>query len=308
MIPFSLKQLTYFVTAAELGSVSEAARTLYISQPSISAAIAGLEEYYGQPLLVRHHGSGVSTTPMGRELFEQARQILKAAEEATLIGDQNRLSVRGVVTIGCYSELAAFVLPSAISELKHAYPDLSPNLVIEDFQGLSEGLDKGQLDMVISFDMALKDNVVKQTIKTVQPYAMLPEDHPLATKQKVDLASLLQEPFIMSDSPHSNEHFLQLFASLKLSPNVVFRVRSFELLRGMVANGHGVSAAYVHPVSDQVYDGKRLICRPLADQLMEHRIVLARCRSFGQTRAATAAWSLLEQHLINVFEQADVCY
>lgn len=297
MIQFSLKQLTYFVTAAELGSVSEAAKALYISQPSISAAIAGLEAFYGQPLLVRHHGSGVSTTPLGKELLEQARQLLKQAEEMTLIGNLDRSQIKGVVSIGCYQELAAFVLPSAISEVKSAYPDVTLNLEVGDFPDLSEGLDKGHLDMVISFDMALKDNVVKHKLRAVRPYAMLPQDHPLTEQTSVSLSELLRYPFIISDSSYSAEHYLQLFTTLNLTPNVAFRARSLELTRGLVANGHGVSAAYVHPVSDLVYDGKAIVCRPLNDELSEHRIVLARCQTYGQTRAGEAVWSLLENQV-----------
>lgn len=295
MIPFSLKQLAYFVAAAELESVSDAARKLHISQPSISNAIAGLEEHYGQPMLVRRHGCGVSTTPFGREFLGQAKQILNASGELSLIGEQNRSVLKGTVVIGCYPELAPFVLPSAISDLKRTYPGIQSQLVVEDFSGLAEGLDSGRLDLVINYDMALKETVIKHTLKTVQPYALLPADHPLSRKTHLTMKELLAEPFILSDFAYSSEHFLQLFASQGLTPNVVFKVRSFELMRGLVAHGHGVSAAYSQPMADMAYDGKPIACRPLTDTLMEHRIVLARSKSYGQTPIARATWSVLSE-------------
>ena len=59
---YTLKQLSYFVTAADAGSITAAARQLHISQPSISAAIAQLESQFGLELFVRHHAQGLSLT------------------------------------------------------------------------------------------------------------------------------------------------------------------------------------------------------------------------------------------------------
>lgn len=62
MASYTLRQLRYFVTTVECGSVAEASRKLYIAQPSISTAIKGLEDGFGVQLLIRHHAQGVSLT------------------------------------------------------------------------------------------------------------------------------------------------------------------------------------------------------------------------------------------------------
>ena len=62
---YNLRQLKYFITTVECGSVAEASRKLYIAQPSISTAIKGLEDSFGVQLLIRHHAQGVSLTPSG---------------------------------------------------------------------------------------------------------------------------------------------------------------------------------------------------------------------------------------------------
>lgn len=66
MASYTLRQLKYFVTTVECGSVAEASRKLYIAQPSISTAVKGLEESFGVQLFIRHHAQGVSLTPPAR--------------------------------------------------------------------------------------------------------------------------------------------------------------------------------------------------------------------------------------------------
>lgn len=64
MAAYNLRQLKYFITTVECGSVAEASRKLYIAQPAISTAIKGLEDSFGVQLLIRHHAQGVSLTPV----------------------------------------------------------------------------------------------------------------------------------------------------------------------------------------------------------------------------------------------------
>lgn len=71
MAAYNLRQLKYFVTTAECGSVAEASRKLYIAQPSVSTAIKHLEESFGVQLFIRHHAQGVSLTPSGALVLSQ---------------------------------------------------------------------------------------------------------------------------------------------------------------------------------------------------------------------------------------------
>src|SRR5215470_8545344 len=80
-VTFTLKQLRYFVAVAETGSITEAGKRLYISQPSVSAAIAELEQRFGVDLFIRHHAQGLSLTPAGARLYKDAKNLLDQAEE-----------------------------------------------------------------------------------------------------------------------------------------------------------------------------------------------------------------------------------
>ncbi|MFC6518521.1 LysR family transcriptional regulator [Undibacterium arcticum] len=80
-VPFSLRQIRYFLATAETLSITEAAHRLHISQPSVSTTISALEEMFGTQLFIRHHAQGMSLTPAGRLLASEARALLKQSEE-----------------------------------------------------------------------------------------------------------------------------------------------------------------------------------------------------------------------------------
>lgn len=82
MAAYNLRQLKYFITTVECGSVAEASRKLYIAQPSISTAIKGLEDSFGVQLLIRHHAQGVSLTPSGARFYRKAQELLRMARSS----------------------------------------------------------------------------------------------------------------------------------------------------------------------------------------------------------------------------------
>ena len=86
MIRVTLRQLSYFAAVADAGSLAGAAKALHVSQPSISAALAVLEDTLEVDLFLRHHAQGVSLTPTGRQLLTTARAILAGAEDFEFAG------------------------------------------------------------------------------------------------------------------------------------------------------------------------------------------------------------------------------
>ena len=76
---FTLRQLEYLVAVGEAGSIAVAAERVNVSSPSISTAIAQLEQEFGLQLFVRRHAQGLSLTEAGRRMVVEARAALQAA-------------------------------------------------------------------------------------------------------------------------------------------------------------------------------------------------------------------------------------
>ncbi len=77
---YTLRQLGYFIAAAETGSITLASERVHISQPSISTAISHLERELGVQLFVRHHAQGLSLTPIGQIMLKEAKRLVEQAE------------------------------------------------------------------------------------------------------------------------------------------------------------------------------------------------------------------------------------
>ena len=77
---FTLRQLSYFIAAADTGSITLASKRANISQPAISTAISHIERELKVQLFLRHHAQGLSLTPAGRTLLRETKQLLKQAE------------------------------------------------------------------------------------------------------------------------------------------------------------------------------------------------------------------------------------
>ena len=106
---FTLRQLEYFTSAADTGSIAAAGRALNVSSPSISTALTQLEEELGVALFVRQRAQGLSLTEAGRTLAAQAASVLSEASELTRIAGNVSQAVQGPLRLGCLVTFAQIV-------------------------------------------------------------------------------------------------------------------------------------------------------------------------------------------------------
>ena len=276
MAAYSLRQLKYFVTTVECGSVAEASRKLYIAQPSISTAIKGLEENFGVQLLIRHHAQGVSLTPGGARFYRKAQELLRMAKEF----EQNALAdndvVAGQIDIGCFETVAPLYLPRLIAGFNAIYPGVEIRIHDGEQQELVHGLTAGSFDLAILYEHDLDSSIATQPLMAPQqPYALLPANHRFAQQAQVSLRELALEPLILLNVQPSRSYFISLFAELGLTPNIAFSSPSIEMVRGMVGQGFGASVLVTRPHGNHTYDGMPLVCVELAEDVTGSALVAA---------------------------------
>ena len=100
MANYTLRQLKYFVTTVKCGTVAEASRQLFIAQPSISAAIKGLEESFNMQLFIRQHAQGMYLTQAGQRFYEKAQALLQSAHAFEQNAMADNEMVNGQIDIG----------------------------------------------------------------------------------------------------------------------------------------------------------------------------------------------------------------
>ncbi len=285
---FTLKQLRYFAAAGETGSVTKAAVLVHVSQPSISAAIAHLEQVFGLQLFIRHHAQGLSLTPAGRRLLGEAKRLLNQAEGLSHTASELGDSLAGQLDVGCFTTLAPILMPSLIKDFCDRYPQMQIRCHEVHHEDLLEGLLGGRFEVGLAYDLNLGGDFAFDAVASFPPYAVLPPDHPLAGRGELSIAELIDEPMILLDLPHSREYFRSIFLSLGLEPRIEQRTASPHMVRGLVANGFGYSLLNARLEHDRALDGKPFRAVPLSDAVRPLRVGIVTPAEARPTRAAAA--------------------
>lgn len=278
-IRFTLKQLRYFFITAQALSFTAAAKTLHISQPSISSAIADLEEKLGISLFIRCHATGLHLTAEGKALLEKSKALLQNAEALQLFACDLSIKERGQINLGFLISMAPSVQPSLIKHFRQHYEAITLSAVECDQLRLIEALIAGRIDAALTYDLNLPDEIAFLPLTRLEPYAILPPHHRLASREHVSLYELANEPYIMLDLPHSREYFCSLFSDHGLAPLIAYQSSQPEIVRGMVANGLGFSILNYPLHSNTTVDGEKFLIKKIQEDLRPLFLGAARMHS-----------------------------
>ncbi len=284
---YTLRQLRYFVAAAEAGSVSRAAQALSISQSAVTEAVRELEADLGVPLLDRH-ARGVSVTQRGHLFLRHARAIL--AEVAASRADLGpaREALAGTLSLGVTSLMAGYVMSDLLARFRRANPGVAVSAIEDAGDHLEHLLVGGELDAAVMVTGALRNRAALTVeILDVSPFRLwLPAGHPLAARESIALADLGAEPLIMLMVDEMEAEAMSLLSALSPRPRVAFRTRSVEAVRSLVATGAGVAL-----LPDLVYrpwslEGDRIESRDVSGALPVVQVGIAWRRGAPLSAAA----------------------
>ena len=184
-----LRQLKYFITSADTLNFTEAARTCFITQSTLSQQIKQLENDLGTPLFERI-GKRVYLTEAGRDFLPFARQTVADAE----YGVQRIKDIEGVQTgnlcIGTTFGLSALVT-DAIDRFATQYPQIHIEVVFLKQDDLIEAIRERKVDFALTFEMMEKDELLtEQPVATYHLCAIVSADNPLSGMSTISLQQL----------------------------------------------------------------------------------------------------------------------
>lgn len=283
----TVRQLSYFVAAAEHEGTAQAARALHVSQPAISVAIRQLEERVGQPLFVRRHAQGLVLTQAGRDKLAEARSILSqinawAASPGVSSGRQT------FVDVGCLTTLGPLHMPPIIRAFRQSHPHVEVRMREGDIEELHRLVDNGLIEIALLYDLDLGRSGAAETVAEFQPYVLVPAGHPLADKRRVQLRDVAAWPLILINLPHSRDYFLALFRQAGVTPTMGMEARTIDMVRGLVANGLGIALLTTRSRSGVSEDGLPLAIVELEDALPPQKAAIITPRQFPITWMASA--------------------
>ena len=288
MIPVSLRQLGYFVAAAEAGTIAGAAASMHVSQSAIALAIGELEKALAVQLFLRKKAKGLTITTAGVSVLADARSVLGHADE--LVESARSLGTRltGRLAVGCFMTLAPFLLPAVLEGFAAQHPDLE--LVFSEGSqiDLQKQLLNGETEVALLYALDLQPGIHHEVLYETQPYVLLPQHHPLTSQPSVDLNALADEPMIMLDYPPSMHYFTDLLASVGVTPRIRHTTASYETVRSFVARGLGYSLLIQRPASQVSYEGLPLAHCRIDQDLPAMPVLLAWPEGAKLTRRASA--------------------
>ncbi|TYB66680.1 LysR family transcriptional regulator [Nonomuraea sp. PA05] len=285
---FTLVQLRYFAAAAELGSMTAAARELVVSQSAVSTAVAQLEKELGVQLLLRHHARGLALTPAGRAFYTELRGFLAHSQELADSAANAGRELVGALIVGCFDTLAPFWLPHLVAKYGAQHPAVSMEVLEAPHAALKQNLQSGACEVALMYAYELGEDFETTRVASAPPYLLLPPGHRLAHRKRIHLAELAEDPVVMLELPHTSAYFHSLFQEVGVEPRVRHRTAGYETVRSMVAAGHGYAILNQRPAHSYTYGGGALVTVALADDFPALDVVAVRMRQARLTRKAEA--------------------
>ena len=234
-------QLRYFVAVADEGSFSRAAAKVRVSQPSLSQQIRKLEAEMGQPLFDRLPRS-VVLTEAGRCLIDYARQILGSIGDARRCVDELKGEVAGKVAVGAIPTIAPYVLPGLVVTFQKHYPDVILEIVEDVTDSITRRIEVGELDVALASSCRPSPTLRRESVGAEPLLALVPEKHPLAKKDVVELDDLKSQRFLLLHEMHClSQQVNHLLESRRLRPEIALAGSQLSTIANMVAASIGVS-------------------------------------------------------------------
>ena len=268
-----LNRLEGFYWVAREEGYARAARAFPypITQPAIHQQVKKLETDLGVHLFERVGKDRMALTPAGKRLylfvapyFEGLAGVLRSIKTGEYAGE---------LKIQTAALFLRHLLPDWLKRLHKLHPDIHVQLEETLLPGI-DGLRRGEADMVVDYVPNPPEDIAVMKVGVMRPFVVIPREHKLARRKRLNLASFAGETFI-SYTPGFIAHELQLaaLASHGVRPERVLSASSADGILGFVASGLGYSLVpSLEPAGPKA---KGLVALPLATPRMQFEVVAA---------------------------------
>jgi DNA-binding transcriptional LysR family regulator len=248
-----LANLNAFIAIAELGSFSEAAERLHLTQPAVSKRIAGLEQQLGVRLFDRL-GREIGLTEAGRALLPRAYQILNVLDDTRRALTNLSGEVSGRLTLATSHHIGLHRLPPLLRTFTRQYPRVALDIQFLDSEVAYEEVLHGRAELAVITLAPESREPVRAVPVWDDPldFVAAPE-HPLARSGSISLADVARHPAVFPGGNTFTHHIVQgLFEAQGLTPNIAMSTNYLETIKMMVSIGLAWSVLPRTMLDDQV--------------------------------------------------------
>jgi len=255
VIVLNIENLKMFCLVVDEGSISQAARLSFVSQPAVTRQINQLENFYGT-LLFDRTGGKLKVTEAGKILYPYAKTIVNDFNRSKEAVQQETGKYNANLQVGATFTIGEYLLPSLLGRFKKQKPDIKVTLTIKNTPSILEDLTNDVIDL------ALVEGIVENNDLTVEKFAddelilVCAPDH--KWEKKIDLEELVNERMIWRESISGTrlivENMLREYGVLEKIDSYM-EIGSTQAIKSAVEAGLGVSILPRLTVSRELEQG-----------------------------------------------------
>jgi len=236
-----LRQIEVFHAIYTSGSMTNAARLLNVSQPSVSKVLAHAEQQLGYPLFDRTRGKLVAT-PEADRLFGLVSNVFDDVEQLRHVAENLRASDSGKVRIAATPAFGIDLVPTAVSSYLEEHPETNFEIETLHHDEIGDALLESRVDIGLAFDAVPPPGLIKDSMAEAEFYVIASPETDLGDGERVSVDMLTEFPFISLSgrgplgrllSSHLENHDTDL--------NKAVFTETYQVAKALVARGTGVS-------------------------------------------------------------------
>ncbi|TDS70619.1 CysB family HTH-type transcriptional regulator [Comamonas sp. JUb58] len=239
----NLHQFRFVQEAARRNlNLTEAAKALHTSQPGVSKAIIELEEELGIDIFARHGKRLKRITEPGQQVLRSIEIIMREVGNLKRIGDQYSAQDSGTLSIATTHTQARYVLPTPVARLREHYPKVTVSL----HQATPAEVARMVIDEQADLGMATESLADYPELVTLPCYEwqhvlVMPHQHPLAQKERINLEDIAAEPLITYHPSFTGRGKIDsAMAARQLTPKIVLEAIDSDVIKTYVRLGLGI--------------------------------------------------------------------
>lgn len=276
----TLKQFKTFITVADYKKMSEAAKKLYISQPTVSQAISDLEKEY-QTQLFERFPKELKITPAGQLLLNSAREIVAIQEH--LEQSMKGINAMRPLRIGATLTIGNTLMGMLVEKLIQKHPDLDVTVYVESTKVIEHKLIHNELDIALVEGIIVCQNILTKPVLEDKLCIICGNKHPFAYKTSICIEDLRNQNFIMRTKGSGTR---EIFENIMLIHHIPFATKwecsSRCAIVDAVRHNLGLGVLSCRCVAEYVEKGDIIVC-PIENVSMKRYFYLCHnlCRTFS---------------------------
>ncbi|WP_094551886.1 LysR family transcriptional regulator [Petroclostridium xylanilyticum] len=250
----TLRHLKIFITVADLSSMTKAAESLYIAQPTVSQAVSELESYYDVKLFDR----------LSRRLYitEAGKQLLGYARHITALFDEMEQAMKntkknGILKVGASVTVGSVLLPQLVSEFARTHPSMQIEATIKNTKEIEALIIKNVIDFGVVEGVVHTPDIVSTAFMDDELVLVCGKSHSLYNAKSITPFELSKLKFIVREKGSgTRELFESMLASMDIKWQLLWECNGSEGIKSAVASGIGVTVISKRLVEKEVQNGE----------------------------------------------------